>query len=186
MKKIIVIFVILFLTILVTFCPIPTAFAAPLSIDQNISILHSDKNETVTMGKEVFDYKTFVNDDTSKAISVVEVTQPPQYEGFLLRKHVLQTPEDIYVLKGDFEFVYSQSDRKTKATQGDIVSIPSGVPFGFRHIGTGEGKVLVVSQSEALPKMLGDLGSSGGNIDVAPDFNKFSSIAKKYGIDFLN
>lgn len=186
MKKIIATFVILFFTILVTICPIQTAVAAPLSIDRDISILHLDKNKTVTMGKEVFEYKTFSNDNNSKAISVVEITQPPQYEGLLLRKHVIQSPEDIYVLNGDFEFVYSQSDKKTKATAGDIVSIPSGVPFGFTNIGTGEGKVLVVSESEALPKMLSKLGTSGGNKNVAPDFKKISSIAKKYGIDFLN
>jgi hypothetical protein len=34
--------------------------------------------------------------------------------------------------------------------------------------------------------MLLELGSSGGNKTAAPDFKKISSIAKKYGIDFLN
>lgn len=186
MKKIIVTLAILFFTTSIAICPTSTTIAAPLLTEQSIAILHPDENNIVKMGKEVFTYKTYVNDDASKARSVVEVTQPSQYEGLLLRKHILQVPEDTYVMEGDFEFVFSQTDKKIKVTKGDVVSVPSGLPFGFKHIGTGEGKVLVVSQSNALPKMLAELETSGANKIAAPNFNQINAIAKKYGIDFLN
>ena len=110
----------------------------------------------------------------------------------LLRKHVLQAPEQIYILKGDFNFYFSEPEQNTKVTEGEIVSIPSGVPFGFKHIGTGEGKVLVVSQSDALPKMLSQVGtlikdkSSIASADNKLDINEIISAAKKNGIEFLN
>jgi mannose-6-phosphate isomerase-like protein (cupin superfamily) len=186
MKRIIVTLVILLFTTAIAICPIPKAIAVPLLTEQSIAIFHTDENNTVTMDKEVFTYKTYSNKDTSKTRSVVEVSQPAQYEGLLLRKHILQVPEEIYVMKGDFEFVFSQTDRKTKVTEGDIVSVPSGLPFGFRHIGTGEGKVLVVSESNSLPKMLAQLETSDVNKTATLDFNQISAIAKKYGIEFLN
>jgi mannose-6-phosphate isomerase-like protein (cupin superfamily) len=186
MKKLVVTLAILFCTTLVITCPISSAIAAPLFSEQSIDILHPDDNKTVTMGKEVFTYKTYVDDDASKTRSIVEVTQPSQYEGLLLRKHILQVPEDIYVMKGDFEFIFSQTDKKTTVTEGDVIAVPSGLPFGFKHIGTGEGKVLVVSESNALPKMLADLETSVANKTTALDFDRLNAIAKIYGIDFLN
>ena len=81
---------------------------------------------------------------------------------------------------------------RSNVTQGEIVSVPSGVPFGFKHIGTGEGKVLVVSKSDALPKMLSEVGTlltDKSKMTYKPrelDINKIVSAAKKNGIEFLN
>ena len=167
-----------------TFCSILPVNAASITT-KNVEVFHPETENTVTMGKETFSYKTLASNDSSETISVTEITQPSQYEGFLLQKHVLQTPEVIYIVDGEFEFVFSQSERKTQASPGDIVSIPSGMPFGFKHTNRGEGKVLVVSRSNALPDMLAEIGTSA-NKNNAPDIQAISSIAKKYGIEFLN
>lgn len=173
-----------FIVIFATFCFILPVNAASITT-KNVEVFHPETENTVTMGKETFSYKTLASKDSSETISVTEITQPSQYEGFLLQKHVLQTPEAIYIVDGEFEFVFSQSNKKTQANPGDIVSIPSGMPFGFRHTDRGEGKVLIVSRSTALPDMLAEIGTSA-NKSTTPDIQAISSIAKKYGIEFLN
>lgn len=188
----------LLLTLFVSLSAIiyPTLDAAALT-SQNISVFHPNYSKTVAVGREIFTYQTFntykpFNSNTSQVISKTEITQPSEYEGLLLRKHVLQAPEEIYIIKGDFEFAFSEPEQKTKVTEGEIVSIPSGVPFGFRHISKGEGKVLVVSRSDALPRMLSEVGIRlKGELKITSktselDINKIVSAAKKNGIEFLN
>ena len=184
MKKTIFTLSTLIFVLFTTFFLISPADAVSVATE-NIQVFHPNTSNTVTMGKETFSYQTLASKDFSETISVTEITQPPQYEGFLLQKHVVQTPEEIYVMDGDFEFVFSQSNKKTKASSGDIVSIPSGIPYGFRHTNQGEGKVLVVSRSTALPDMLAELGTSANKTSV-PDIQTINSAAKKYGIEFLN
>ena len=59
------------------------------------------------------------------------------------------------------------------------------MPFGFKHTGKGEGKVVVVSRNTALPDMLAEIGDSD-NKNGKPDIKAISAIAKKNGIEFLN
>ena len=194
MKTIISIFFILFVFLAATIYPTSTAAALT---SQNISVIHPNYSKTVAVGREIFTYQTFntyksFNSNTSQVISRTEITQPVKYEGLLLRKHVLQAPEEIYIIQGDFKFYFSEPEQNTNVTQGEIVSVPSGVPFGFKHIGTGEGKVLVVSKSDALPKMLSEVGTlltDKSKMTYKPrelDINKIVSAAKKNGIEFLN
>ncbi|MGB3654463.1 MAG: cupin domain-containing protein [Rivularia sp. (in: cyanobacteria)] len=194
MKTIISILFILFVSLTATIYP--TLDAAALT-SQNISVFHPNYSKTVAVGREIFTYRTFntykpFNSNTSQVISKTEITQPSKYEGLLLRKHVLQAQEEIYIIKGDFEFAFSEPEQNTQVTQGEIVSIPAGVPFGFKHIGTGEGKVLVVSRSDALPRMLSEVGtllkdeSEITSKTSELDINKIVSAAKKNGIEFLN
>lgn len=194
MKTIISLLLTLFVSLSATIYP--TLDAAALT-SQNISVFHPNYSKTVAVGREIFTYQTFntykpFNSNASQVISKTQITQPSEYEGLLLRKHVLQAPEEIYIIKGDFEFAFSEPEQNTKVTEGEIVSIPSGVPFGFRHISKGEGKVLVVSRSDALPRMLSEVGirlkdeseiiSKTSELDI----NKIVSTAKKQGIEFLN
>lgn len=190
MKTIISSLFVLFLSFTTAFYPISETSAGGLT-SQSISVFHPNDSKTVAMGREIFSYKTY-NGDNSQVISHTEITQPSGYEGLLLRKHILQTPEEVYIIKGDFEFAFSQSDQKSKVKEGDIISIPSGLPFGFKHVGRGEGKVIVVSQSDALPKMLSEVGtpvkdkSNIASKDSKLDISKIVSVAKKNGIEFLN
>ncbi|MEM7713287.1 MAG: hypothetical protein AAF349_06860 [Cyanobacteria bacterium P01_A01_bin.68] len=192
MKTIISILFVVSLSLTTAFYPIANAAALT---SQNISVFHPNYSKTVTIGKEIFTYQTFntykpFNSNISQVISRTEITQPSGYGGLLLKKHVLQVPEEIYIIKGDYEFVFSEPEQNTNVTQGEIVSVPSGVPYGFKHVGTGEGKVIVVSQSDALPKMLSQLRTPKNKSNIALnselELNKIVLIAKKNGIEFLN
>ena len=192
MKTIISILFVVSLSLTTAFYPIANAAALT---SQNISVFHPNYSKTVTIGKEIFTYQTFntykpFNSNISQVISRTEITQPSGYGGLLLKKHVLQVPEEIYIIKGDYEFVFSEPEQNTNVTQGEIVSVPSGVPYGIKHVGTGEGKVIVVSQSDALPKMLSQLRTPKNKSNIALnselELNKIVLIAKKNGIEFLN
>ena len=192
MKTIISIFFILFVFLAATIYP--TANAAALT-SQNISVFHPNYSKTVEIGKEIFTYQTFntykpFNSNISQVISRTEITQPSGYRGLLLRKHILQVPEEIYIIKGDYEFIFSEPEQNTNVSQGEIVSVPSGVPYGFKHVGRGEGKVIIVSQSDALPKLLSQLGTPKNKSKITSnnelDINKIVLFAKKNGIEFLN
>ena len=192
MKTIISIFFILFVFLAATIYP--TSNAAALT-SQNISVFHPNYSKTVEIGKEIFTYQTFntykpFNSNISQVISRTEITQPSGYRGLLLRKHILQVPEEIYIIKGDYEFIFSEPEQNTNVSQGEIVSVPSGVPYGFKHVGRGEGKVIIVSQSDALPKLLSQLGTPKNKSKITSnnelDINKIVLFAKKNGIEFLN
>lgn len=189
MKTIISIFFLLLISFSATTYPIDSAMAAGVTT-QDIEVFHPYDSKTIAMGRETFTYKTF-RSDIGQTISQIEITQPSEYEGLLLRKHILQSPETIYIQSGEFEFVFSQSDQKFEVKEGNIVSVPAGFPFGFRHISKGEGKVLAISHSDALPKMLSEVGTPVADAAIASkanklDITKISSVAKKYGIEFLN
>ena len=192
MKTIISLLFVVFLSLTTAFYP--TANAAALT-SQNISVFHPNYSKTVEIGKEIFTYQTFntykpFNSNISQVISRTEITQPSEYGGLLLRKHILQVPEEIYIIKGDYEFIFSEPEQNTNVSQGEIVSVPSGVPYGFKHVGRGEGKVIIVSQSDALPKLLSQLGTPKNKSKIASnnelDINKIVLFAKKNGIEFLN
>ena len=192
MKTIISILFVVFLSLTTAFYS--TANAAALT-SQNISVFHPNYSKTVEIGKEIFTYQTFntykpFNSNISQVISRTEITQPSGYRGLLLRKHILQVPEEIYIIKGDYEFIFSEPEQNTNVSQGEIVSVPSGVPYGFKHVGRGEGKVIIVSQSDALPKLLSQLGTPKNKSKITSnnelDINKIVLFAKKNGIEFLN
>ena len=192
MKTIISLLFVVFLSLTTAFYP--TANAAALT-SQNISVFHPNYSKTVEIGKEIFTYQTFntykpFNSNISQVISRTEITQPSEYGGLLLRKHILQVPEEIYIIQGDFKFYFSEPEQNTNVSQGEIVSVPSGVPYGFKHVGRGEGKVIIVSQSDALPKLLSQLGTPKNKSKIASnnelDINKIVLFAKKNGIEFLN
>ena len=192
MQTILSILFVVFLSLTTAFYS--TANAAALT-SQNISVFHPNYSKTVEIGKEIFTYQTFntykpFNSNISQVISRTEITQPSEYGGLLLRKHILQVPEEIYIIKGDYEFIFSEPEQNTNVSQGEIVSVPSGVPYGFKHVGRGEGKVIIVSQSDALPKLLSQLGTPKNKSKITSnnelDINKIVLFAKKNGIEFLN
>ena len=91
----------------------------------------------------------------------------------------------MYIVNGEFEVVFSETNEKIKVGTGDLVTIPAGLPFGFKHLGRGEGEVKIVSYSDTLAKMLAEIGTLKPNNDT-PNLEAISSIAQKYGIEYLN
>ena len=179
MKKLLVTLVCsICITVLLPCFPAQAKSIAP----QTLQVYHPQTIGTTAMGEETYKYQTLVGND-NKAVSIVEVFQPPRYDGFLLRKHVIQNPEEMYVINGDFEVIFSETNEKIEVTTGDLVTIPASLPFGFRHRGRGEGEIRIISYSDRLGKMLGEIGTlraTTSNIDA------ISSIAQKYGIEYLD
>lgn len=193
MKKIVVALTLLIVVTFGTaFMPL-VAVAAPLETTRNIEVFQPDEAQTVAVGKDLFTFKKFVNKGTSKALSLVEITQPPKYKGgFLLEKHLIKAPEDFYVLEGEFEITSSPSNDKIKLDTGDIAHIPPSIPYGVKHIGAGEGRLLLITPNIEFPNLLKEIGtpvldkSSIPSTSTVPDIEKIASAAKKYGIEFLN
>lgn len=173
---------ILWFGLIVTFSSMSPAMAESIA-PQQIEVYHSETFGNTAMGKEVYRYRTLVGKD-NQADSIVEVTQPPQYDGFLLRKHVIQNPEEMYVLNGEFEVVFSEKNEKIEVSTGDLVKIPASLPFGFRHLNKGIGEIKIVSYGDRLPKMLAEIGTL--KQDTSGDFGAIAAIASKYGIEYLN
>ncbi|MEL6927575.1 MAG: cupin domain-containing protein [Cyanobacteria bacterium J06600_6] len=170
--------------IFATFCLALPVNAASISTE-NIQVLHPQASNTLKIGKETFSYKILTGENALETMSTTQITQPSGSDGLLWNKHILQTPEEVYIAEGDFEFIFSQSNKKTQASPGDVVLIPAGTSFGFRHISKGQGTVVVVDRSSALPDTLVEIDNSE-NKNREPDIQTISSIANKYGIEFLN
>lgn len=193
MKKTIIALTLLIIVSFATTFALPSAVAAPLKSDRTIEVFHPNEDKTVVVGKDLFTFKNFVSKDISRNISLIEITQAPQYRGaFLLEKHVMDDPEDFYVLQGEFEFDGLQPDDTIKVTTGDIVHISAGVPYGIKHVGAEIGKMLVIATNTRLQNLLSEIGTSVTNKSSIPsdsigsDMEKIASAAKKYGIEFLN
>lgn len=193
MKKLVIAFALLLVVTFGTAFMPRVAVAAPLETARNIQVYQPDEAKTVAVGKDLFTFKKFMNKGTSKALSLIEITQPPQYKGaFLLEKHLIKAPEDFYVLEGEFEISSSPSNDKIKLDTGDIAHIPPSIPYGVKHIGAGQGRLLLITPNIEFPNLLEEIGtpvldkSSIPSTSTMLDIEKITSAAKKYGIEFLN
>lgn len=175
-------FTLLFLLYISVLSPFSSAQAKSL-VPETIQVYHPKIMGNTAIGKETYKYQTLI-DNGDRAVSIVEVFQPPRYDGFLLHKHVIQNPEEMYVINGDFEIEFTEKNQKIKVSTGDLVKIPAGLPFGFKHLNGGEGEIRIVSYSDALGQMLSEIGSL--KADNAPDLDAIASIAQKHGIEYLN
>lgn len=192
MKKTIIAFTLLIILSFATTFALPAAVAAPLKPERSIEVFLPSEGKTVVVGKDLFTFKNFVSKDTSRNISLIEITQAPHYKGaFLLEKHLMEEPEDFYVLQGEFEFVGLQADDTIKVTTGDIVHVSPDTPYSVKHVGAEPGKILVIAPNTRLQNLLEEIGtpvtnkSSIPSASIAPDMLKIASAAKKYGIQFL-
>lgn len=82
--------------------------------------------------------------DTSGTYTMAEVWTPVGGGAAALHTHPPQ--ETFYVLEGIFEFggVGPAGPYTVRGTPGSVVQIPGGAPHGFRNIGDGPGRVLVI------------------------------------------
>ena len=172
-----------------------TAVAAPLQTDQTSLAVHPDTQKTFAVGEYSFTFKNFTNSvskDTKEDFSVAEITIAPQSKGFLLDKHVINVAEDFYALAGEFKFFGFQPDKTIKVNSGDIVHIPAGMPYGYKNVGSEAGKMLLLITSKGFENFIEEIGtpvadkSSIPSNSIQPDMNKIASVARKYGIEFLN
>lgn len=100
-------------------------------------------------------------------------------------------PEEFYVLNGKFEFV-NRPGNAIAVSEGDRVYIPAGVPYGYKNVGSEPTQILLITPSQNLEKFIAQVGQPIANgtsvvTRVVPqDMGKITSIAPRYGIEFLN
>lgn len=167
--------------------PLQAAIAAPLNAESREIVVfqNQNNNKTITIGKQDFKFQHFTNGKGS-SFSVVEIVSPSQHKSFLLEKHVVQVPEDFYVVSGEFEFFGNQPNTPLSVHTGDVVHIPAGFPYGFRTVGTQSGKVLLITSSPTFESFIEEVGTSDTDQAKAMPMSKIASIAQKYDIKFLN
>lgn len=196
MKKAIIAF--LLSTILSFVIPLnaSAAISVPSTSNQPIELIQPGGGKTFQVGGDFITFKT-LSEDAPGELSVIEITAAPQ-SGPLLHKH---PPEVFYIVDGEFEFYGAQPEDIVKATAGDFIHIPSGAPHAYKNVGTTPGKYVLITSMAGTPeqlwfqkfeyKMSQKLGTpvtNGKSVQAAPqslDNNEMTTIARKYGIEFL-
>ncbi len=197
MKKIIMVLTLLVMFTLTTALTLPAATAVDLNPDQSIKLIRPNEGETFSLGGDFITFKT-LNEDIPGELSVIEITAAPQ-SGPSLHKH---PPEIFYIVEGDFEFYGSRPEDTIKATAGDFIHIPSGAPHAYKNVGKTPGLYLLITATAGNPEQLWfqkfeyelsqDLGTPVADKSSVPstsrvlDTEKMASIARKYGIEFLD
>lgn len=180
------------------------AYAISLRADKTITAYQTDSEKTFAVNNDLFSFKTYTQTEGKASpadFSAIEITLSPYSNpgGFLLQKHVVDAPEDFYVEEGEFEFLGFQPNKSISVSEGDVVRIPAGVPYGYKNTGSKPGKVLLISPSDGLENFVAEIGTpvedptsvlaSTADLStdtVQTDINKLAVIAEKYGIEFLN
>lgn len=143
-------------------------------------------------GKDSFKFKHFTSGSGKNAetVALAEIALAPNYDGFLLRKHVIKSDETIYAMDGDIQCsTASQPEQTVKLKVGDMLQIPAGVPYGCKALGAQPRNLLLVSSSPALENLISEIGTPSDRsteVVAEPDMTRVSAIAQKYGIEFLN
>ncbi|MDY7094863.1 MAG: cupin domain-containing protein [Acidobacteriota bacterium] len=119
------------------------------------------------------------SDETGGQYSVIVSNVPP---GGGPPRHVHQHEDELfYVLRGDFEFF--SGDTTVRASKGALLSLPRGLPHGFRNVGEEPG-VLINTISpggfEAFFEAIDQLPK-----DQPLDRAQVEAIGAEYGLRFV-
>jgi len=113
-------------------------------------------------------------EETNGAYFAVEVvSQPGGGPSFL---HTHEPQETFYVLDGVFE-VYGQDENGRKyairATEGDTVQVPGNVPHGFKNVGDGVGRMLLIYEpADPMRRFFQEIGIPMPDRTTAPDMSE--------------
>jgi mannose-6-phosphate isomerase-like protein (cupin superfamily) len=124
--------------------------------------------------------------DTGGATSVIQITEPPNFEGPLHVHH--REEEGFYILEGSATFQIG--DRTVEARAGDYQRGPRDVPH---KVDTGsEGcRMLFIMTPAGFEGLVREMGEPAGSrnlppmSDEEPDMQRVAQIAEKYGCELL-
>jgi uncharacterized RmlC-like cupin family protein len=171
---------------------LPTPVIAALPTPQQVTVFHPSPEKSFMAGKDRFKFKHFTSGSGKniETVALAEITLAPNYDGFLLQKHVVKTDEAIYAMDGDLQCsTASQPEQTVKLKVGDMLQIPAGIPYGCKALGSQPRSLLLVSSSSALENLITEIGTPSdrpAETVTEPDMTRVSAIAQKYGIEFLN
>lgn len=122
-------------------------------------------------------------DDTGGALSLVEQEMPA---GFTSPWHVHHDEDEFfYVVAG--AMAVNVDGRVVTLGTGGFAFGPRGVPHGFRIVGSGPARVLLMSNSGGLAAFIGE-ASAVGDTPPAPqesDIPTLIAVAQRHGIAIL-
>jgi quercetin dioxygenase-like cupin family protein len=106
---------------------------------------------------------------TNGMYSAVEVvSQPGGGPSFL---HTHEPQETFYVLEGDFEVYGRDASGEKYAIRtgvGDTVQVPANVPHGFKNVGEGIGRMLLIYEpADAMLRFFAEVGLPVPDVGVA-------------------
>lgn len=124
---------------------------------------------------------------TNGAYSAVEViSQPGGGPSFL---HTHEPQETFYVLEGVFD-VYGQAEHGEKyairAGVGDTVQVPANVPHGFKNVGEGVGRMLLIYEpADPMLQFFAEIGipvsgTRAQHVHDARSSDEILAILRKY------
>ena len=124
--------------------------------------------------------------DTGGATSVIEITEPPNFEGPLHVHH--REEEGFYILDGSATFQIG--DRTVEARAGDYLLGPRDVPHKF-DTGSEGCRMLFIMTPAGFEGLVREMGEPAGSrtlppmSDEEPDMERVAQIAEKYGCELL-
>ena len=124
--------------------------------------------------------------DTGGATSMIEITEPPNFEGPLHVHH--REEEGFYILEGSATFQIG--DRTVEARAGDYLLGPRDVPHKF-DTGSEGCRMLFIMTPAGFEGLVREMGEPAGSptlppmSDKEPDLERVARIAEKYGCELL-
>jgi mannose-6-phosphate isomerase-like protein (cupin superfamily) len=124
--------------------------------------------------------------DTGEATSVIEITEPPNFEGPLHVHH--REEEGFYILEGSATFQIG--DRTVEARAGDYLLGPRDVPHKF-DTGSEGCRMLFIMTPAGFEGLVREMGEPAERrilppmSDDEPDMERVAQIAEKYGCELL-
>lgn len=124
--------------------------------------------------------------DTGGAMSLIEITEPPNFEGPLHVHH--REEEGFYILEGSATFQIG--DQTVEAKPGDYLLGPRDIPHKF-DTGPEGCRMLFIMTPGGFEDLVRDMGEPAGSrtlpplSDEEPDMARVARIAEKYGCELV-
>ena len=125
--------------------------------------------------------------DTGGAMSLIEITEPPNLEGPLHVHH--REEEGFYILEGSATFQIG--DQTVEAKAGDYLLGPRDIPHKF-DTGPEGCRMLFIMTPGGFEDLVREMGEPAGSRTLPPlsdeeepDMARVAQIAEKYGCELL-
>lgn len=101
--------------------------------------------------------------------------------------------EAFYILEGEFEF-HREGQAPLRATAGDFIHTPKGVPHTYRNAGGAVGRMLGLASPAGIERFYAEIGRRADDLTEPPgmsaeptpeEIEHLVETAKKYGAEVL-
>ena len=118
---------------------------------------------------------------TDGRFSLIEQVIPAGFESPWHVHH--SEDESFYVLEGEMQVIANAATRHLG--RGDYAFGPRGVPHGFRIVGSGPARILLMTTGSDFADFVGEMGTDPQAAPTPPDFGLFAAAAERHNIKIL-